>query len=354
MTISAFLKKENNNLDLIRIFLASMVIFGHGPFLNGRDDWWKDPVTSVFGYTYLGAVAVKLFFFISGMVVTNSLIHKKSVLHFVISRCFRLIPALLFTLLITVFVLGPILTILPAAGYFGDRQWIVYLCKNLAFETQYKLPGVFENNFYPKSVNGSLWSLRYEMACYIVMLALFVIMKRLDLKYLNIPILLIILDAFLPSGFSEHWLGSNPEINLLPTAFAFGAFVAANARKLKINLAVVAVSWLIWFSARNTDKAEIILIFTLCNSILLVSSNKLFLKLKPKHDISYGIYLWGFLIQQLIYYSLGHLPVALHSIIALVISIVLAFFSYLIIEKPFMRYGQQLNAEAVRRFSFLT
>jgi peptidoglycan/LPS O-acetylase OafA/YrhL len=177
MRISDLLKRENNNLDLMRIILASMVIMGHAPFLNGNDGFWTDPVKYLFPFTYAGAVAVKLFFFISGLVVANSLIHKKSVTHFIISRSFRLMPALCFVLVITVFIFGPLVTTLPIKDYFSELHYFAYIRQNLVFKTFYFLPGVFDGNFYKLAVNGSLWSLRYEVAAYIVMIGLFIILQ---------------------------------------------------------------------------------------------------------------------------------------------------------------------------------
>ena len=64
MTITSFLNKENNNLDLIRIILASTVILGHTIAINGDTNYWLDPIGYFFPITYSGALAVKLFFFL--------------------------------------------------------------------------------------------------------------------------------------------------------------------------------------------------------------------------------------------------------------------------------------------------
>src|SRR6187551_1901956 len=98
MKISNFLNKENNNLDLIRILLASTVILGHTIAINGQTSYWIDPINYFFPITYSGALAVKIFFFISGLVVTNSFLNKNSLTYFIISRIFRIMPALLFLL----------------------------------------------------------------------------------------------------------------------------------------------------------------------------------------------------------------------------------------------------------------
>ncbi len=340
MKISDFLKRENNNLDLIRIILACMVIIGHSPILNGQSRVWIDPIGHFFKFTYSGALAVKLFFFISGLVVTNSILNKKSPVHFVVSRFFRLIPALFFVLIVTVFIFGPILTNLQLHDYYLNLDHLRYIRHNLVFNLDLLLPGIFHNNLYQDTVNGSLWSLKYEVGSYITLLGLFLILANKNKYYLNIPIAIIILDTLLPTRILFNWLGDNPEVYLLPASFAFGAFFAVNADKIKMNFGIVLGSFLIYYIFSSTSYAQIIFTFASCNTVIYLASNEFVLKFKPKIDISYGIYLWGFLIQQSIYHFLGHIYVGLHCFIALIISTLLALITYVIVEKPFMSMGK--------------
>ncbi len=340
MKIEDFLKRENNNLDLIRIILACMVIVGHSPALNGPSDYWVDPITYFFKFTYSGALAVKIFFFISGLVVTNSLLHNRSATHFIISRFFRLFPALLFVLIITVFVFGPILTSLQLPDYFSNLDKFRYIRENIVFNTYYSLPGLFNNNIYGDAVNGSLWSLRYEMGCYIALLGSFLVLANEKKHYLNIPIALIFIDALLPTKVFFYWLGENPEINILLASFALGVFFAINADKIKIDLGTVFGSFLIYYLFSNSVHAQLILVYAFCTMTVYLASKKAMLRWRPKMDISYGIYLWGFLIQQSVFLLLGHTYVGLHCLISIVISILLAFITYIAIEKPFMNLGK--------------
>jgi peptidoglycan/LPS O-acetylase OafA/YrhL len=80
----------------------------------------------------------------------------------------------MFVLVITVFLFGIVLTKLEMQEYFSQLNYLSYIRHNIVFYSDYLLPGVFENNLHPNIVNGSLWSLRYEIGCYIVLLILFV------------------------------------------------------------------------------------------------------------------------------------------------------------------------------------
>lgn len=340
MKISQFLDKENNNLDLARIILACLVIVGHSEAINGLGDYWIDPIRHYLGFTYSGAFAVKLFFFISGLVVTNSYLSKKDAIYFIISRVFRIIPALLFVLLLTVFVFGVFVTRNSMYDYFTNMNSFSYIIKNILFYTDYILPGVFNENLYPNIVNGSLWSLRYEVGCYIVLFFLFVFLGNKNKNYLIFPILLILLNSFFPTRLILGFIDNNPEKYLLPLSFAYGAFLAIFSKKIDVNIYSALTGIFIFLIFKNTNFAEIGLVFASCNVLLYLSSIKFVLKLKPKYDISYGIYLWGFLIQQTIFHYFGHIFIGYHCIIAIVISGLLALITFVYIEKPFIKIGK--------------
>lgn len=350
MKISNLLDRENNNLDLIRIVLACFVIIGHSPTLNGPSDFWVDPIGHFFQFTYSGALAVKLFFFISGLVVTNSIIKQRDPIQFVISRFFRVFPALLFVLLITVFIVGPIVTDMELKEYFSSLDQFHYIQNNIMLKTEYTLPGLFNGNLYKGAVNGSLWSLTFEAGCYIALLGFFLLLKDAEKKYWNCVIAIIVIDTFLPHRIIFGWLGDNPEINLLPISFALGAFFAINADKIEINLSMVFGMMLIFYLFDKTDFAQTILVITSCIILLYVASNTLVLKLKPAYDVSYGVYLWGFLIQQTIYHFLGHVYVGLHAFLAIACSLILALVTNILVERPFIALGKYTGKVLKDRF----
>jgi peptidoglycan/LPS O-acetylase OafA/YrhL len=341
MKIEEFLKKENNNLDLIRIFLASFVILGHTIAINGDTPFWIDPILFVFKITYSGAIAVKIFFFISGLVVTNSYLNKNDFVYFIIARIFRILPALFFLLLITVFIIGPIFTKLTINEYFSSQDYLNYLKNNMLFRTEWKLPGLFSENFYKDSINGSLWSLHYEMFAYLYLMIVFLIIRIKKRILFNLIFIIIILDSLLPIRILFNQNSNNPEIYLLPFAFALGSFFAINSKEIRINYLTVLLSLTCYIISKNTSIEEIFLIVFFCNLIVYISSIKIILNFKPKHDISYGIYLWGFLVQQIVYYLLGKLYAGTHFIIALVFSLIIAYISFIFIEKPFINLGRK-------------
>jgi peptidoglycan/LPS O-acetylase OafA/YrhL len=344
MIVSFILKKKNNNLDFFRLILALMVIIGHSPILNGSSNFWVDPITVFFNFTDSGSLAVKIFFFISGLVVTNSLIINKKPYQFLISRFFRIIPAYIIVLCSTVFVIGPLVTSLSMTDYFNSEQILIYIKNNILLNIMYELPGVFISNPYPRTVNGSIWTLSYEIGCYIVLFLVYLILRNKRKLLYNLIILTVIIEGFSPVKILFPWLINNSDINLLPASFAFGCFFAINADVIKIDIFSVIAMVLLYNIFSNSPYAGLIFILMSCIIVLYLSYNPFFKRFNPKYDISFGVYLWGFVIQQTLYHYTGHIYVGLHCLFSVIISMNLAFLTHFLIEKPFIRLGKYLGS----------
>ena len=342
MQVSYILNKDHNNLNLIRLILASMVIVGHSPILNGGSAYWADPITYLFPFAASGPWAVNLFFFISGLVVTNSLINNRKPLQFIVARLFRIMPAFAFVLIISAFIVGPIVSSFTFKQYFDSSTTYTYITENLLFQVYYNLPGVFATSFYKNAVNGSLWTLAYEMSCYVILLGVFLIIRNKGKLFYNIILGLIILEGFSPYKFIFNWLGTNPEINLLPAAFALGSLLAVNAEDIKIDKYSVLGLMLIYFFFRTSGYANFFFNVASSITILYVAAHKKFNFYRPIYDVSFGVYLWGFVVQQTLYHYTGKIYVGWHCAISLIVSFILAYITHFLIEKPGINLGKKL------------
>jgi peptidoglycan/LPS O-acetylase OafA/YrhL len=343
------MEKDRNNLDLFRILLAVMVILGHTAVIAGTIGPWLDPIKALTGFTYSGALAVKLFFFISGLVVANSLLRNPDPLRFAVARAFRILPGLALLLVLTAFLVGPLASGLSASRYFSSPEPWAYVGRNMIFDTAFGLPGLFLSNPDAGVVNGSLWSLQTEVGCYLALVALFMVLKKR--KALNLAFGLIALEAFLPRTwrFMPLLLGPNPEINFLPFCFSLGCLAALNQDDLQVDASLASGSAILVLILRSTYLAEPAFVAACAACLLWASSNKAMLRLKPRWDISYGVYLWGFLAQQLLRQYLPGLPSIAHFALASLIALCLGLGSYLGVEKPGMELGRKLNSAIAKR-----
>lgn len=149
--------------DLVRLVLCYEVMVWHTVALTGGDidAWLASPLWLPFD------LMVPMFFTLSGFLVTASAM-RLPVMPYLLNRGARILPALFAVVGFAMLVAGPLTTTLPLAGYATDPQFWRYLT-NLAGWPAYLLPGVFEANAYPGVVNGSLWTVRWEIGCYLMM-----------------------------------------------------------------------------------------------------------------------------------------------------------------------------------------
>ena len=66
-------------------------------------------------------------------------------------------------------------------------------------------------------------------------------------------------------------------------------------------------------------------------------------KLKLKYDVSYGVYLWGFVVQQAVFFYAPNLNIFVNQAVCIILAIILAIPTFLLIEKPAMNLGRMIN-----------
>ena len=165
--LSDVAKSRVNNLNFIRFIAALMVIVSHcySVVLGGDAGSYLLKVTG--DRLSPGGVSVGVFFLFGGFLIARSCEHYPEPKKFFSVRVLRLFPELLFVVILTAFVLGPILSALSPAEYFTNPQTYKYLL-NGALIMVHQLPGVFTNNPSGDVVNAALWTLPVEFICYVL------------------------------------------------------------------------------------------------------------------------------------------------------------------------------------------
>jgi peptidoglycan/LPS O-acetylase OafA/YrhL len=323
---------QGNNFDFVRIVAASMVLYSHHYALTGQ----MEP--SFFGLYSIGGLAVVIFFIISGYLVMNSWWKDPNVLRFSLRRFLRIWPALTFVVVLTAYGLGTWMTELPARQYLEHGATSNYL-RTLWMEIHYVLPGVFTHNPYPGGVNGSLWTIPYEVRCYIVL----GIAGTLGLLKFR-PVLLLCVAAFMAWFLSR----SNADITgvtnygrELSAFFLVGVSVCALEIYWRRNpllwgtgvLLSFVVAWLAgWRHTAMLIGLPFLIIYagTLATPIIRRAGRW--------GDPSYGIYLFAFPIQQVvIFYTWPNLGFTGTLCLAALLTIILAYASWHLIEKQALK-----------------
>ncbi|WP_454835901.1 acyltransferase family protein [Pseudomonas lini] len=169
LTLGDMVNLRSNNFDLLRLGAALVVLIAHSFVLSGRpSSTWS---RMFLGYEP-GMLAVCSFFAISGFLIAGSL-ERRTFSEYWQARALRIIPALAVTSFVTVLLLGPVFTVLPLKEYFKNYDTYHYLTNSIPYQTQFTLPGVFQDLPFAQSVNGSLWTIPIEAFCYLILALVF-------------------------------------------------------------------------------------------------------------------------------------------------------------------------------------
>lgn len=165
---------RDNNFNLMRLLAALAVLVAHSwPLTIGRSS--TDPLGDLTGLD-LARIAVDVFFFTSGLLVTASLWNRRHLGNFLLARALRIFPAL-FVVVVACILLGALLSSLPWREYFAHGDTWRFLRKNalMLWGMQDHLPGVFLHNPFPGAIDGSLWTLQTELRMYLLLALLWVL-----------------------------------------------------------------------------------------------------------------------------------------------------------------------------------
>ncbi|MEI7788114.1 MAG: acyltransferase [Chlorobiaceae bacterium] len=359
MYLSEISKGKENNLNFIRFVAALSVLVSHSfPLAMGAGT--TEPLFIYTGMT-LGEISVDIFFIISGFLVTGSLILRKSSVEFIVSRFLRIYPGLMFVILFSVFCLGCFFTKIPLQSYFTDNVTVSYIVKNALMVTgaAYYLPGVFEKNPFPSSVNGSLWTLVWELRMYAILIFLWLILTPLKNnreKYFKILIILLAGCGFLFFQIisSNEWL---LKLSRFVYYFFIGGAFYVLREQVKLYKSVAIVFIILIFVATFFDRYVFKIFFMLMMPYVLLYVSYVphgfIRKFNNLGDYSYGIYIYAFPVQQSIVAIIPGLSVFNLTFLAVCVTLLVSWFSCEFIEQPALRKKNSLSSLIKKSFPIL-
>jgi peptidoglycan/LPS O-acetylase OafA/YrhL len=346
--------RHHNSFGLLRLTLASLVILQHALALTGHENrtalgFWR-PVS-------IGDLAVGGFFGLSGYLLMTS-VTRHTPRRFLRLRFFRLFPGFWATLAFVALVAAPLLALGTGrwADYrlTGTNSALSYLGYNATLVIlQDGIGSLLATNPWPTALDGSLWSLAPEFACYLILLLATMTVRRLRWSP---PVLLVplVLGSGLVATLAEPLLGS--------TAGAYLCVLGALSMAFFSGSLLAHLDWL-----GRPDRRRAALLVTL---LAIVITGGLWLPLGPpllaaavaavgtsltsgwttkvdaRADLSYGVYLYHFIvIQALIAFGVTGLSVraalTLLAPLTLLIAGILATISWFAVEAPAQRYARR-------------
>lgn len=337
-TLEVALERPANNILVIRLVAATLVVFSHS-FPLALGGGVAEPPAPVIP-TSFGTIGVSVFFTISGLLISRSYVQRASLWRFLWARAVRIYPALIVAVLFCAGVIGPVFTTLTVPGYLAHPDTARFILKNATLVTsmtvQVTLPGVFGGNHLPYAVNDPLWTLPYELWMYAavavagavgalrrgpftvlaIFLAFWMVVTSLRPDQTQ-ALLLVRLGGFFLAGVA---------------AYVYRSRVPLDPRLLL--LAIVGATllyftpWFMWGFRAALVYGVLVLAFT---PRVLVSA------LSRVGDLSYGVYIFGFPCQQAVAAAFPSFGPAALFIAAMVMTLPLAALSWRFIERPALR-----------------
>ncbi|MBD0864086.1 acyltransferase [Gordonia sp. zg691] len=328
---------SRNSLNTLRLIFAALVVVSHSYPIGGFGD---DPK---WGDFTLGHFAVAAFFVASGFLVTKSRISPSvTLVSFAWARSLRIYPAFWVCLLLTAFAAAPLAAL--ERGGWSLSAAVGYVLENFTLRLHEVTIGhTLVGAPYPNAWNGSLWTLFYEFACYL-MIGLFLSVQRFR-RGLWLAALFVTVTA----GSLAHQLGMIPTDGgwfLLVPCFLGGSVLHHYRYRVPASpwLALAACVLLGLFT--SVGWGEFAAPLPLAYLVMWLAT--VFPRVVERWrdggtDISYGLYLYAFPIQQLmVVIAVNRLGVGAMIAASLACTVVVAALSWVLIEKPVLRYKHAL------------
>ncbi|WP_083901162.1 acyltransferase [Azospirillum sp. B4] len=288
-----------HGFDNLRTLLAISVILWHAIHvchgLEAENWFWSGPFRPLVYFIVPG------FFALSGFLVASSF-YRNDLISFATLRFIRIYPALVFEVLLSALIIGPAVTVLSLDEYFSDSTFYKYFFNSIGW-IHYHLPGTFADIPAGNVVNTQLWTIPYELESYLLifLFGLFGLRRRpagFLLAALAANAALILLTCTvgpLPA------IEARPPGRMLVLCFIFGAALFLLRDRIPVSLpAFLAATAL--YSALIFHPAGIYLapFFVAYSTVYLGLLNVRIPVLGGLSKYSYGIYLYGFPIQQVV------------------------------------------------------
>lgn len=330
---------RHNSFDLIRHIAALMVLVSHHFVLSGH----AEPALQ--GVNSLGGFAVLAFFAISGFLITHSFL-RSSLQRYAIKRAARIFPALIVCAFVMVYLVGGIASDDSFWATAGSKEALQKFLQIAAFGRA-DIDAATQGFIVHESLNGSLWTLKIEFGCY-VLVALALSLARRS----TVPLLILIGFCALniASTSVDHPIAGKVVIyTSVGIAFFVGSTLAFHQGllgTLRSRAILAGAGWVLMAAA--VGGVLPLVLSSIGFSLITLTVGTLFNEpiIRGRFDISYGLYLYAFPVQQLLINctSLGFYP---SMVAAVCVTAVLATLSWFLVEKPALNHAQNFRRRSV-------
>ena len=332
---------QKNNFDFLRLLFAALVVVHHCYPISGVSE--QDPLfyfsNSTLSYSYIG---VRGFFIISGYLIFQSLMRSEGIADYLVKRLLRIYPALIVVLIFTIIVCAFVFDG-SIVEYLKNKSVWTYVPINCTLiKLQQTINGVFELNPLKKGINGSLWTIGYEFSMYLFIIPL-LYFKKYTQKFQAVVLSVMLILLFIARIVLEHKT-NNIHIGVISLntwchfalLFITGAFLSViRIESGRYKIQILLITTFLFLACMRLPYFELLQYILFPPMVIIAGSSALagISSIGEKFgDVSYGTYIYGFPIQQLLMYYFNFNVVAL-LLVSLPLSMLLGWLSWHLIEK---------------------
>jgi peptidoglycan/LPS O-acetylase OafA/YrhL len=286
------------------------------------------------------------------------LLRSKTIHEFLTLRVLRLIPALAFEVAISALILGPLLTVFIWRDYFSSHLFRAYWL-NIVGDIHFQLPGLFLNNPDPNLVNGQLWTIPVELKCYLAITAMFLI-GIARARWRMAALLALCIAAF---PLAEMIQGKDPfnpfgvslSTKIMIESFLVGVAIYLFRDRLPLSRGLGLTSAVLAFLCLGNNYAAYVACLPIGYlTVWLGLSNTPRTIISRIGDYSYGIYIYGYTIQQAYSYLFPNFRIWwANFVISLTVTFVCAAVSWHLVEKPVLEHRRDAVAVVGKAVTFV-
>jgi len=346
----ASLDSRDNSIASLRFLLAALVVFSHSYDLGG---FGPDPlVVFSHGHQSFGGLAVAGFFALSGFLITQSYRRSHSIWRYLWHRVLRIFPAFWMCLLVTAFLFAPLISLLEHGNlaeylHAGADSPSRYVAANALLDMkQYGIAGLLARTPYPGAFDGPLWSLHNEFICYLAVAALGIlgiitrrraILIGLTLCVWAVSLFPAIVPAAPPLALLILLFGRGASLDPVLYFFA-GSLYFLFRDKIILHRRLFLLTSLLILIALSAGWGAVVLPLAMPYALLWLAFRLPMTRFGRRGDISYGVYIYAFPVQQLLAtMGLHRHGLLVYLGITFALTIPLATLSWRLVEQPCLR-----------------
>ncbi|TEA00616.1 acyltransferase family protein [Mycobacteroides salmoniphilum] len=341
MKLGQVFDRHHNALTMWRLVLAIGVVLYHSWPLTGRQIDYAPAVR------LLSNIFADGFFVISGFLITAAWMRRPYLKEYWASRVLRIFPGLWVCLLVIAFVIAPIAAKVQHSTVTLSSE-LAYVVNNALLNVAYfDIDGTPADVPYPGVWNGSIWTVFFVLLCD-VMVSVLGIVGLLRHRWV-IPTLFVVATVWAAYVSYTPPLYSWPQVLArFFVVFLAGAMLYQYQDHVPARWSLVALSVAVVVASGFTQNYRVIGALPLAYAVVV--SGALIRKTRLRNDLSYGVYIYAFPVQQLLAcFGLARLNPFLFFLLAATVTLPLAALSWFVVEKRAVALKSRIHRKSVEQ-----